>query len=371
MNYKAYDTEDFLQDASFREYCNGTVEESVRFWENWLAEHPEKSAVVEEARWIYRLLNGGTDMEIFRGHRVEMQRRFELEGIHVARRKASVKQLQPKKRTWYWLAAACVIGLVAVTFLLNRSASVGELQDTGHLYSSLPGEKKSFQLPDGTKVILNGGSTLRLGNTYNNNTRELTLDGEAFFDVVHNPDAPFIVHSKRFDVKVLGTAFNVRSYNEDKKSVAALIRGKIELSFPESLTDKKFILKPNEQITVEDGGITSLSSSKTTVQNTNGKPPSPILITPLQLMPSDSTVIETAWTESRLVLYNESFEDAAKKLERWFGVTVTFADNSLKAYRYTGTFEKETLPSIIEALKLSKPFHYKFNEEQQSLLIEK
>lgn len=370
MNYKAYDTEDFLQDASFREYCNGTVEESLRFWESWIAEHPEKKAVVEEARWIYRLLNGGSDAEVFRGHRAEMQRRFEQEGIHIAQRMTPVRKLQPKKRAWYWLAAACLIGLVAVTFLLNRNSGINELPDTGHLYSSLPGEKKSFQLPDGTKVILNGGSTLRLETAYNTDSRELVLDGEAFFDVVHNPSAPFIVHSKRFDIKVLGTAFNVRSYNEDKKSVAALIRGKIELLLPGSGTGKKFILRPNQQVVVEDDGSTAVSSSETQ-RNKNVKPPSPITITPLQLMPYDSTVIETSWTENRLVFYNESFEDVAKKLERWFGVTVTFAEESMKAYRYTGTFDKENLPSIIEALKLSKPFHYKFREEQRLLLIEK
>src|SRR5690606_40088 len=77
------------------------------------------------------------------------------------------------------------------------------------------GERKSFQLPDGSKVMLNSASTIQVSKNFNETTRELTLSGEAFFDVASNPEKPFIIHTASMDVKVLGTIFNVKAYDEE------------------------------------------------------------------------------------------------------------------------------------------------------------
>src|SRR5690606_22571909 len=95
---------------------------------------------------------------------------------------------------------------------------------------SKPGERKSIQLPDGTKVMLNAGSTIHIAADFNATSRQLTLVGEAFFDVVHNAEKPFIIHTGAMDIKVLGTVFNVRAYPGDKTSETSLLKGSVEVT---------------------------------------------------------------------------------------------------------------------------------------------
>ena len=84
---------------------------------------------------------------------------------------------------------------------------------------------------------------------FNKDLREVTLNGEAYFDVTKNAEKPFIIHTKKMDVKVIGTAFNVRSYSDEKTAEASLIRGSIEVTLKDR-KDQKIILKPNEKISI-------------------------------------------------------------------------------------------------------------------------
>ena len=98
------------------------------------------------------------------------------------------------------------------------------------------GNRTKIVLPDGSQVWLNAGSKLDYNNfVFNKDLREVTLDGEAYFDVTKNAEKPFIIHTKKMDVKVIGTAFNIRSYNDERTAEASLIRGSIEVT----LKDRK------------------------------------------------------------------------------------------------------------------------------------
>lgn len=111
------------------------------------------------------------------------------------------------------------------------------------------GSRTDLQLPDGSKVWLNSGSTLTYDKEFGKEIREVVLSGEAFFDVVRNVDKPFIIHTTSMDIKVLGTQFNVKSYANDPTSEASLIHGSIEVSLKKR-GDEKFLLKPNHKIVV-------------------------------------------------------------------------------------------------------------------------
>ena len=112
------------------------------------------------------------------------------------------------------------------------------------------GNRTKIVLPDGSQVWLNAGSNLDYNNSvFNKDLREVTLNGEAYFDVTKNADKPFIIHTKKMDVKVIGTAFNVRSYNDEKTAEASLIRGSIEVTLKDR-KDQKIVLKPNEKISI-------------------------------------------------------------------------------------------------------------------------
>lgn len=373
MKYHNYDIEELVLDESFRKYCLGTDAEAVRFWEELLLADNALKLRADHARKLFFTLNGGVTAAVFEEHR----RTFEAELVKkgIMPEAAPVIKMSRGRRLLAAFhrnmgVAASIAAVVIVTFLLNhffRKNSDQSLHD-GIVYSSNAGEKKSFQLPDGTKVILNGKSNLRLAKTFNKEERRLDLEGEAFFDVVHNPAAPFVVHTLRFDIKVLGTAFNVRAYSTDNKSVAALIRGQIELSFPATKKKNAVLLKANEQLTVEDEMAVNQPQKAIPVIKKSNPGAFDFTVTPLQLMPDDSAVIETSWTENRLVFYDESFEEVARKIERWFGIEVRFEQEDIKQYRYTGTFDKENLKSVIDALKLSKPFSYRFANERLLVL---
>src|SRR4030095_9403678 len=112
------------------------------------------------------------------------------------------------------------------------------------------GNRTKIVLPDGSQVWLNAGSNLDYNNlNFNKDVREVSLNGEAYFDVAKNAGKPFIIHTKKMDIKVLGTTFNVRSYSDEKITEAALIKGSIEVTLKDR-KDQKIILKPNEKIII-------------------------------------------------------------------------------------------------------------------------
>ena len=231
------------------------------------------------------------------------------------------------------------------------------------------GNRTKIVLPDGSQVWLNAGSNLDYNNSvYNKDLREVTLNGEAYFDVTKNADKPFIIHTKKMDVKVIGTVFNVRSYNDEKTAEASLIKGSIEVTLKDR-KDQKIVLKPNEKISIAtEGGEASLSKPEKTTAVKNSRSIPQILVK--ELKPSiryDNIIPEIAWTQNKLFFEDESLENIAPMMERWFGKKVVIANTSLKNLHYYGNFENETMDEVLSYLKLSKPFNFKI--EHDSVVI--
>lgn len=218
--------------------------------------------------------------------------------------------------------------------------------------STRPGSKSRIQLPDGSTVWINAGSKITYDKSFGGELREVTLSGEAFFDVVHDADRPFIIHASAIDIRVLGTAFNVKAYPEDAKTETSLIRGRIEVSFRNRPNDK-IILTPNEKLVVDN------QRSADSVQQDNALPL--MAINKLKINPTDSTVAETQWVENRLVFNDESLEDLVVKMERWYGVEIEIRETFLKGKRFTGNFQNENIEQAMEALAISYPFSFERN----------
>lgn len=234
--------------------------------------------------------------------------------------------------------------------------------------STKNGSRTKIQLPDGTAVWLNGSSKLVYNNEqYGSSIREVTLTGEGYFDVVKNAEKPFIIHTSKMDIKVLGTVFNVRCYPGEKNTETSLLRGSIEVTLRSR--KEKIMLKPSEKLIVSD----DIVAVAATIKNAD-KPVAIvtldqiIVLRHLTVLPKDSTIVETAWVENRLVFSSESFEEVALKMEKWYGVEIKFADEKLKLYRLTGSFEKETISEALEAIQISTPFFkYKINHQNISI----
>ena len=246
------------------------------------------------------------------------------------------------KRNAYniWLKVAAVAAIVLVGVLIyNRETiffnSTKQLALTQVLTKAA--EVKTIELADGSTVKINSGSNLKYPTHFDGETRDVYLSGEAFFDVKKDPEHPFIVHTEQLAVKVLGTAFDVKAYQNDAFTETTLIRGKVSITVKNNT--QNFILKPNDKFTLSNG---KASVSQLTIYNAVGA----------------DKVIETAWTNHELIYKNNSFDEIAKLFERWYGINIIFKEVELKTVRFTGHVDKETLPEALNVLKLIENFKY-------------
>jgi transmembrane sensor len=219
------------------------------------------------------------------------------------------------------------------------------------------GNKTKLKLTDGTQVWLNADSKLICSDNFSGPLREVWLTGEAYFDVVKDSLHPFIIHAEKINIRVLGTAFNVKSYPLDKTIETSLIRGRIEVTF----TDRPMetvILNPNEKLLVWKDQSQKKNAAadpgtnipKVQIDNINAR--------------KDSTVVETLWMQDKLSFVNESLETISQTLERRFDVEFEFRDPEVKKYTYTGPFEEMSLDKILMAISLSKHFTYKTSDRR-------
>ena len=201
------------------------------------------------------------------------------------------------------------------------------------------GQKANITLPDGSKVWLNSQSRLTYSTNFNVRQRELQLDGEAYFEVAHNPNKPFIVRSNDISVRALGTAFGVKAYNEDVLISSILMKGKVLVTTP----DGEAILKPNERIIYDK---TKHKKEQTTVTNATDF---------------------TGWIHNELRFEDESLGDIAKTIRRIYNVEVVFASEKLKSQRYTGTINNNSLESVLNIISLTSPVSFQINNQQVTL----
>lgn len=267
------------------------------------------------------------------------------------------------------LMAATFLGIIAITawflfpFRTTTTATVNPRNEASEI-STHNGSKSNIVLPDGSKVWLNAGSKIIYDKDFDETIREVKLTGEAYFDVVHNPQKPFIIHTRAMDIKVLGTEFNVKSYPDEQTTETSLIRGSIEVT----LNDKragKIILKPNEKLVVNNQpsvDTQSVQKEKKTVKSV------PIIsLGTLNYFSLDSTILETSWVNNRLVFEDESFEEIARKMSRWYGVMFYFKDEDIKNMRFTGNFSDETIEEALNAMQITADFRYTIEDKNVTI----
>lgn len=274
-------------------------------------------------------------------------------------------------KKWALVAGVGAVLLLGGTALWKKrtvqSPPLAAATPSGHLseISTRYGSKSKVALPDGSVVWLNSGSNF----TYDNNhfgeaDRQVTLSGEAFFDVAHDAAHPFIIHAGKIDIRVLGTSFDVKSYPEDKTIEATLIHGSIEVSFPDH-PQKRVLLTPRQKLIV-------FNDDRLVLQNMNPLKPEAkkdYKIAPMTIIPSDSTVVETSWVQNKLAFRSENFQDLAVQMERWYNVDINFTSSAVRHYKFTGIFANESLDQALKALQITAPFRYRI--EQNEVYISK
>ncbi len=245
-----------------------------------------------------------------------------------------------------WMAAACVLLLVvALCFVKETRHSAGDEAAALSAKARAPatleagrGAKRYMRLPDGSQLWLNAGSKVVFAQGFSRSKRELQLEGEAFFDVKHDAQHPFLIHAGHLDVRVLGTTLNVKAYPGDSLVETTLIDGKVEVSIagdPQS----SMLLHPNEKVIIPSSSVAFVR-----------KP-----VVPDQ---TDGTISETSWVENKLVFRQETLAGLAVRLERWYNIKIVFYGDRYQQDTISGTFPNVPIADVMHALQLTAGFHY-------------
>jgi ferric-dicitrate binding protein FerR (iron transport regulator) len=238
------------------------------------------------------------------------------------------------KRT---LAAAVVImimGGIGYWYVTKQNATIAQASLLEK--HNARGTKSTIVLPDGSKIWLNADSRIKYPAAFAGQLREVHLSGEAFFDVAKDARKPFIIHLSKGTVKVLGTSFNIRAYENEELIETSVATGRVAFIPTRSAAAQQadtIYITPNNKVRY------SLNNDQVKVEPT-------------------AAAEDKAWTEGKLIFRALTLEEIAIELERTFGKKVVFVDEEPKQYRLTGTFENNSLEDILFYLSKTKNFNY-------------
>lgn len=369
MDTQNYSVEDLICDESFQHYCLGDDQEAVQTWTTWINDHPNKSEIVLEAMRIIAILNANQgNLQVQVNHLKDSIDRFDL--LKQALQQDQAVGNDAPARAKYRISlrytvgiAASLLVVVAAFFLFQPRKSIVPAKPVAT--AALPAvirsgnePRKTVVLPDGSVVTLRSNSSITLADNFDLANRELTLSGEAFFDVTHHEQHPFIVHTTEVNIEVLGTIFNVSAYPSSPNTETSLFRGKVAVSVKDH-PDQKVILTPSMKLIFVN--TVPAKAQPATV--------APFKIVSMSVDPQDHKAKEIAWIRNRLKIEDEPLVAIAAKLQQWYGIEISFGDEEVKSYRYSGTFESETVVKALEALQLSYPFN--FQVEKEKIIISK
>jgi len=356
-NYRRFKAEDFAEDISFIRWVMHPDQESDLFWNTFIKDNPDKQADIQKARKIVSALNFKAitmDEASFSAMRDGLLSAIESE--EGAGSSAGKDAPTGRRRV---LRFAAVFALFAVALGSYYSADDASSKESNALATTPPesddipteeqvtprGRKSVLVLPDGSKVWLNVDSKLTYTKDYKRaNKREVQLEGEAFFDVVRNDSVPFIVHTaSSIRIEVLGTSFNVKSYNGDQTVETTLVNGKVSIDKLEKngLTVGNLILKPNQRaVYVKESKI-------------------------LNVEPVDAQNV-SAWRHDNLVFDETPFTDVLAQLERWYDVRIHLMEDDGHALpcTLTANIQRESLEDVLKLLKTSHRIGYSIRDRE-------
>lgn len=278
-------------------------------------------------------------------------------------------------RTLLGTAAAFLLVLGFSVFYYQSGAA--DPQTPGLAFNEIStnaSEKSKIVLADGSQIWINACSKLRYPSDLNSDQIDIYLEGEAYFDIKKIKGRNITVHTSEIDVKVIGTAFNLRNYKDEDIIETTLIRGKVEIERKSGSKKNILELQPSQSATFiknhnknkEERDFAKLYIN----HHENTDQTREIAIkqhSNMVVAKSINPELLIAWKDGRLSFKNESFENLAKKLEKWYDVKISIMSRELKEARVTGSFNKETIEQALKALSYPVPFNYKIEKDSVSI----
>lgn len=232
-------------------------------------------------------------------------------------------------KVWPQIAVACIIIVLGlVNYRMNDKQK--QLSTQNFTVLAEKGQRAFITLPDSTKVWLNSDTKISYPADYGLKERNVTLVGEAYFEVAKNPDKRFIVEAKGMQVEALGTSFNVNAYQNDNKIIASLFSGSVRVSYDRHVA----ILKPHESVKVD---LLNRSFSR---------------------YKDESMQNIALWRKNEITFDGESLEEITHIMSRLYNTTICIEDESLKKVCYIGTIRNNNLENFIDIINLTTPVVY-------------
>ena len=325
---------ELIEDEKFVQWVINPNPETNHYWSKWLSANPDWKSPVEWARQIILSTQ-------YKQYHELTEEDYNLVLANIVRYSGQKPKVSRHKIVLYWssgVAAACLL-VFLVFFLINeynRSLAQPDMLTTQTITKvTQPGQKLTIRLPDGTKVILNSESKLIYSVPFISK-RKVRLTGEAFFDVVEDPNKPMFVHAGNIITRVVGTSFNVRSYPDESEATVSVVSGKVEVS---DSTGHEASLIPNFQ------GVFNFKKEQ-------------LLVT------SFSIQKVVGWKDGMMVFDQTPLPVVFKSLERWYGVEFHITDKSLLDGMYTGQYENASLEKVLEGVSYASGFDYQMKNKK-------
>ncbi len=374
MKKRKYTVEDLAQDKSFRDWVLSDDSEAAEYWSRWVAGHPDQLSVVQEARELVRnirfreyTLSSGEKSRLWeqidRKAGGSGQKPVSIRYMHADRFKKVQRDASGSGRDEHNVDSGRHRGLLqnirsvplrhrvamklAAAAMLVLTLGLGVLQyglpwlDNTVTFRTDYGQISEFLLEDGTSVVLNANTELRVSSGWNGaSIREVWLDGEAYFDVVQTESKqPFVVRAGEVNVHVLGTAFN--AYTRNNKANFELASGRVKLENRVSRTEVE--MNPGDQVVYN---------------NLSGDP--------------DRRKIQTgevaAWRDHLLIFRRTSLDEIGELLTDNYGLNVIFKDEQISQQYFTGTIPSHDVDRLL--VTLSKAFNLKIERSDRTVIIQ-
>lgn len=228
---------------------------------------------------------------------------------------------------------------------------------------SNPGMVSTFELPDGSKVWLNGGSYLRYPHIFRSKNREVEMSGQAYFEIVPNAQQPFLVKANEsFSLEVLGTSFNLTAYKDEDIIETTLVEGSVRLMLLQDGKIVQHMMKTNEKVVYikdkelkSEKTVTSLPNNHPVVSSTNIV--AEIKSEPVKIETVDPKY-DIAWKDHQILFKNHPMEEVIRTLGRYYNVQFVVKNNEVMNPKITGKFNNEQLPQVMEYLRIASGIKY-------------